>query len=159
MDRRNFLLSALAGLVLAGGAGAAQAATTCVSQAAGSPYNVTLSFVAPTLNTDGSAITGALTYNVLMGTASGAETLLTSGLSGSPITVTAGIVGGKSYYFEVTVTEAGFGTSSPSNEVCKAMLTPVPGTVTITIADNKLTYEFRPFAALGDNGSPESLLF
>ncbi len=67
------------------------------------------SWTAPTTNTDGSAITVPLTYNVYQGQ-KGAETLLASGLTA----LTAPVDGPCVY---VTATE-GTTEGVPSNEVC-----------------------------------------
>ena len=111
----------------------AQGATSCLVGTAGSPASATLTFTAPTTNTDGTPITLPLTYSVYMGTSSGGETLLASGQTGSPIVITAGLKGGTSYYFYVTAVDSA-GASAPSNEVCKTLAPSVPGTVTITIS-------------------------
>lgn len=113
---------------------AAQAATpTCVQGAAGVPPTATLSFTAPTTNTDGSAIATPLTYNVFVGTATGAEKLAASGLAGSPIVVNTGLTANSTAYIYVEVVDAHGVSSLPSNEVCKAFPASTPGTVTITL--------------------------
>ena len=109
------------------------AAPTCVQGASGVAPAATLTFTAPTKNTDGTAIATPLTYNVYMGTASGTETKVASGLAGSPIAVSAGLTPGSTFYFEVTVVDARGVESAKSAEVCKAFADSIPGTVTITI--------------------------
>lgn len=111
----------------------AEAATTCVQGASGTPPVATLTFAAPTLNTDGTPITLPLTYTVLMGTSSGAETQLSSGLSGSPVVINTGLKGGGSYYFEVFAVDSN-GNGVTSNEVCKSFPASTPAAITITIS-------------------------
>ena len=112
---------------------AAQAkAETCTQGAAGTAPSATLTFTAPTTNSDGTPITLPLTYTVLMGTTSGGETVLATGDSGSPIVITASLKGGGSYYFELEAVDSN-GSSIASNEVCKTFPASVPNTVVITI--------------------------
>jgi autotransporter-associated beta strand protein len=63
--------------------------------------------------------TGAKSFNVYRGTASGAETLLASGVSGSPY-IDATVVSGTTYYYYVTAVNANVAPlpseSDPSNE-------------------------------------------
>ena len=127
---RKFLLS----LLILAAIGATPAfAQTCVQGAAGVTPTATLTFTAPTKNTDGTAISTPLTYSVYVGTTSGGEKLAASALTGSPITVTAGLAPAATYYFYVTVTDSKGVQSAPSNEVCKAFPASAPNTVTITI--------------------------
>lgn len=49
------------------------AATACVIAAAGAPLTMTLNFVPPTLNANGTPITLPLTYDIYLGTTSGAR--------------------------------------------------------------------------------------
>ena len=104
----------------------------CVSGASGTPPGATISFTAPTKNTDGTAVTGPLTYNVYQGVASGAEVKVASGAAGSPIQINTGLSPNTTYYWYVTVVE-GTGESGASNEVCKSFPASLPGVVTITI--------------------------
>jgi fibronectin type 3 domain-containing protein len=60
------------------------------------------------------ASSGATSYNLYRGTASGAETLLASGLTGTSFTDTS-VVNGTTYYYIVRAVNAG-GTSTASNE-------------------------------------------
>lgn len=105
---------------------------TCVQGKAGVAPTATLTFTAPTSNTDGTSISSPLTYNLYIGTASGTEKLAASALAGSPIAVNTGLTPGSTFYFEVTTVENGV-ESTPSNEVCKAFAASIPGTVVITI--------------------------
>lgn len=106
-------------------------APVCTVAKVGTP-SASISFVAPTLDTNGVALVGPITYNVYQGTITGGETKVASGLVGSPIAVTLGLTGGKSYYWYVTAVNV-LGESAPSNEVCKTFPSALPGTVTITI--------------------------
>lgn len=126
------LLVALIGLLVTLPA-LAQAAT-CVTGTAGAAPSATLTFTAPTLNTDGTAVATPLTYTLFEGTTSGGEKQVATGLTGSPVTVTTGLVAGTTYYFTITVTDANGSVSAQSNEVCKALPKSVPGSVTITIS-------------------------
>lgn len=113
--------------------GVAKAA--CTPWATGTPLAATLSFTAPTTDQYGNPLpTGTvLTYNVYMGTTSGAETLLASGKTGSPILINAGLAAGNTYYFEVAAVDAN-GVGLLSNEVCKGPFpTAVPASIVITI--------------------------
>jgi hypothetical protein len=95
-------------------------AATCVTAAAGAPLTMTLTFVPPTLNSDGSKITLPLTYDVYLGTTSGGETLLTSGLtSTSPYAINAGLAAGNTYYVEMDAKDAN-GVGTRSAEACKS---------------------------------------
>jgi len=87
-----------------------------------SAVNPTLSWTAPTANTNGTAITSALSYNLYQG-AKGAEVLVASGVT-SPYT--ASLASG--LCFEVTAVESGV-ESARSNEVCE--LPSAPGAPTV----------------------------
>jgi hypothetical protein len=123
-----FLLLALALTSLA------EAATTCVPYVAGTPLAITLTFTAPTVDGYGNPLpTGTtLTYNVYMGTASGAETLLASGKTGSPIVINSSLAAGNSYYLQVAAVDAN-GIALPSVEVCKGPFPAAPPGQIITI--------------------------
>lgn len=112
----------------------AQSAPTCVQGASGVAPTATLTFTPPTANTDGSALSLPLTYNLYQSTTSGSEVLVTSALKGSPIAVTTGVTPKTTYYWKISVTDAGGNVSLLSNEVCKTFPASVPGTVTITIS-------------------------
>lgn len=98
----------------------------------GSALTAQVNFSAPTKNTDGTSISGALTYNVYQGTAPGAEIKVASGVSGTPIVINTGLQPSTSYYYQVTAVVGGI--EGPlSNEVCKGFTGSVPGAVVITI--------------------------
>lgn len=105
-------------LVLASAVALAQTATT----------SATLAWTAPTANTDGSAISGALTYNVYEGPKAGPFTKVASGLSGGTTTLTSLTAGP---CFAVTTVEAA-SESALSNTVC--VLEPDgPSSLTVTL--------------------------
>jgi predicted phage tail protein len=131
---RKFALL-LAALVVAALVAPAAFATgpTCIQGTSGVAPTATLTFTAPTTNTDGTAIATPLTYEIFEGSTSGGEALAAKGLAGSPITVNTGLKDGTTTYFYIEVVDANGSTSAPSNEVCKAFPAGVPNAVTITI--------------------------
>ncbi len=83
-----------------------------------------LTWVAPTQNTDGSAIVGAIHYRVYKGTQGQViKPQIASGLTALTYTVT-GINGGTAC-FNVTAVVAGI-VSAPSNEACKTFVPNAP---------------------------------
>lgn len=112
----------------------AYAQTTCAVGAAGAPPTATITFTPPTTNTDGSALALPLTYNIYQATTSGAEVKVATGQKGTPIAVTTGITPNATFYWKITVTDAGGNESALSNEGCKSFAKSIPGTVTITIS-------------------------
>lgn len=98
----------------------------------GSAITAQVNFSTPTKNTDGTTITAPLSYNIYQGTAPGAEVKVASGVSGTPITITTGLLPNTSYYWQVSVVESGV--EGPlSNEACKGFAASAPGAVVITI--------------------------
>jgi hypothetical protein len=124
----------LSGLLVALLASVAVAAPpTCVVGSNKVAPVASISFVAPTLQSDGTALTTAVTYNIYQGTASGAEVKVASGVGpNSPVTVTTGLTSGETVYWYLTAVDAS-GEGAPSNEVCKQFPAAVPGTFVITI--------------------------
>ena len=112
----------------------AQTAPVCVVGKSGVAPTASITFTAPTTNTDGTPIATPLTYELFQGIASGQETLVAKGLSGSPISVTTGLADGETLYWFVEVVDANGNVSAPSNEVCKTFPAAVPSSVTITIS-------------------------
>jgi predicted phage tail protein len=131
MRKLIIVIAAAASALLA--ATAAFAAPTCVMGVAGVAPTATLTFTAPTTNTDGTPIATPLTYEVFEGSTSGGEALAAKGLAGSPITVNTGLKDNTTVYFYVEVVDANGNASAPSNEVCKTFPAAVPSTVTITV--------------------------
>jgi hypothetical protein len=144
MKRLLALLLSLASL------GVAQAAT-CVTAAAGSPLTITLNFVPPTTNSDGSPVTLPLTYNVYMGTTSGGETQLSTGITASPTSISAGLVGGNTYYVEMAAVDAN-GVSAKSNEACKTFAL-APVTITTTALASGTVGEAYSFKCISTGGT------
>jgi len=68
---------------------------------------VTLDWVAPTTNTDGSAITGAITYNVYQGASATSLAKVQSGITALTTTVTTGLTPGAEAFFSVTAVAEG----------------------------------------------------
>lgn len=109
------------------------AGPTCVVGKVGLAPAATLTFTAPTTNTDGTPIATPLTYDLFEGTSPSALYPVAKGLTGSPVTVDTGLKDGTTVYFDLTVVDAHGTMSAPSNVVCKTFPSAVPGTVTITI--------------------------
>jgi hypothetical protein len=86
---------------------------------------ITLTFTAPTTNTNGTAITLPLTYTVFQGATSGSEVQVASGLTGSPIVVNTGLTAGSTAYVYLVVVDAN-GDSVPSTEACKTFPAAAP---------------------------------
>ena len=81
--------------------------------------SATLTWVAPTTNTDGTAITLPLTYNVYQGTGSTVgATPVQTGVTALTLTITAGLTDGTTACFAVTAVEGGQ-ESVKSNVACK----------------------------------------
>lgn len=108
----------------------------CVQGANGVPPTATLTFVPPTINTDGTPIATPLTYNLYQSTVSGLEAKAVSALKGSPVSVTTGLLPATTFYWKVSVVDANGKESALSNEVCKTFPASTPGSVTITISEN-----------------------
>jgi hypothetical protein len=142
-------------------------APVCVVAAAGAPLTMTLTFVPPTLNSNSTPITLPLTYNIYLGTTSGGETLLTSGLtSTSPYVINAGLVAGNTYYVKMAaVDSAGVGLSN--DEACKtfaaAATAPTITTTALTAGVVGTAYSFgcvstgTPSATWSATGLPAGL--
>lgn len=87
-------------------------ASVAIAATAAAP-SVQLTWVAPTTNTDGTAITGAISYNLFQGTGASASscvvgtTPVQSGLSSTSVTVTAGLTDGTTACFAVTAVVGG----------------------------------------------------
>lgn len=108
----------------------------------------TLTWTAPTTNTDGSAIAGAITYRVYGALQGQAKTLIGTGVS--PYVHNAVPVG--TYCYQVTATVGGV-ESARSTESCKVIPPAVPNPPTITtievVAGVGLSPAFRILAGGG----------
>jgi predicted phage tail protein len=132
MRKFALLLATLAAAALVAPAAFATG-PTCVQGTAGVAPTATLTFTPPTTYTDGTPISGAITYEIFEGAASGQETLAAKGLAGSPITVHTGLKDGTTAYFYLETVAADGNASAPSNEVCKSFPAGIPSAVTIRI--------------------------
>jgi hypothetical protein len=131
----NVRIRLFAGVLAALLASVATAAPTCFVGSNTQPPTAVVSFVAPTLQSDGTPFPAGtvLTYNLYQGTASGAEVKVASGLGpNSPITISTGLTSGQTVYWYLTAVDSG-GEGLPSNEACKLFPAAVPGTFVITI--------------------------
>lgn len=109
---------------------AATAATVAPPQAA-------VSWVAPTLNTDGTAISGPITYNVYQGL-TGALVKVLSNLTTTSTVITTGLTPGSSQCFAVSAVVNG-AESAQSAFMCATIPNPIPGsptTVVVVISGN-----------------------
>lgn len=107
-------------------------ASLATSQTTG--HSAAIAWTAPTANSDGSALTGALTYNLYQGP-DGALVSVQTGLTGLTATVTTGLTAGSTQCFAVTAVENGV-ESAPSLESCVTLpvLAPAaPGLPTVTV--------------------------
>lgn len=95
---------------------------------AASPPFATLTWIAPTTNTDGSTITAPITYNVYQGASSTSLAKVATALSGSSDTIT-GLSPGTTAYFAVTSVVNGV-ESAQSAVVSLAVPFPTPGAPT-----------------------------
>ncbi len=132
---RSFALRALAAaaLLFLSFLAPANAAPTCVVGKSGTAPTASITFTAPTTNTDGTALTGTVTYDLFQGTSSGAEKEVATGLSGSPIAVNTGLADGTTIYWYVEAVNSAGNASAPSNEVCKTFPAGTPSSVVISI--------------------------
>jgi hypothetical protein len=94
------------------------------ASAQGAGNTAALAWTAPTVNTDGSALTGALTYNIYQG-AKGAEVKSVSGVTTTTYTVSSGLTDGSTVCWYVTAVEGGQESAS-SAEVCKTFPPAIP---------------------------------
>lgn len=108
-------------------------AAVASSQTTG-PLSATVAWTAPTANTDGSALTGALTYNLYQG-AAGAMVSVQTGLTTVSATVTKGLTAGSTQCFAITAVENGVESlqSLPACVTLQALTPTAPGIPTVTI--------------------------
>ena len=126
-------LAVVAALALSAAPAFAQTAPVCVQGKTGVPPTATLSFTAPTTNTDGSPVATPLTYEIFEGSSPSSLAPVAKGVTGSPVTVNTGLTAGSTVYFTVAVVDANGTMSAPSNVVCKTFPAGVPASVSITI--------------------------
>jgi hypothetical protein len=106
---------------------------SAVAQSAGPTAN--LLWTAPTTNTDGSAVVGALTYNVYQGAQGAALVKVASAISGTTTNITAGLASGSTQCFAVSAIEGGV-EGAQSNTACAAIPVPkvnAPTQITVVI--------------------------
>lgn len=111
----------------------ALAQATCAVGTAGATPVAALTITAPTKNTDGSPIALPLTYQLWQGTASGAESLKTIGITATTISAT-GLTDNSTAYFFIVAVDANGALSAHSGEVCKSFPKGIPGTPSLSIA-------------------------
>jgi hypothetical protein len=102
---------------------------------AASTESAALLWTAPTTNTDGTAITATLTYNIYQGP-SGSLVKVQSGVSGNSATVTTGLTAGSVQCFAVTAIANGV-EGPQSNSACVTIPSPSPSAptnLTITLS-------------------------
>jgi hypothetical protein len=91
---------------------------------AATPASASLAWTAPAANVDGTAITGAITYNIYQGL-TGALVKVQSGVTGVTATITTGLTAGTSQCFAVTAVVAGV-ESAQSTQACAAIPAKTP---------------------------------
>jgi hypothetical protein len=94
--------------------------------------SIGLTWTAPTKNTDGSAITGTLTYTLFQGPTAGPFVQVATGLSGTSSTVTSTAAGNCFALAAVETQGATSTASAPSPTVC-ALIPAGPSGLTISI--------------------------
>ena len=94
---------------------------------------VTLSWAAPTSNTDGSALIASLTYNVYQGSSATTLAKVQSALTAPTATISSGLTAGTTQYFAVTSVENGV-ESTQTTPVSIAIPQPVPNAPTALTA-------------------------
>jgi fibronectin type 3 domain-containing protein len=87
-----------------------------------------------TVTLNWNAVTGATTYNIYRGTATGAETLYASGVAVATYTDPT-VTNGTTYFYEVTAVGTG-GESAPSAEVSAQIPVPPSAPTGLTIKVN-----------------------
>lgn len=92
------------------------------------PPQAVLAWTAPVSNTDGSAIAGAVTYNIYQGL-TGSLVRVQSAVTASSVTITTGLTPGTSQCFAVTAVVGGI-EGAQSNAACKAIPFPIPNAPT-----------------------------
>ena len=115
------------------------AAVPAFAQSATPTVTSTIAFVAPTQNTDGSAISGAVTYNVYAAAQGTTPVKVASGVTSDPTTYVVPITTipyGTTECFALTTVNNGVESALSSPLACKTFTPPTPGAptnVTVTI--------------------------
>ena len=96
----------------------------------------TVTWTAPTTNTDGSAIAGALTYNVYQGTGTATPVKVQGPVAALTVTITAGLAAGSTQCFTVSAVANGVEgpQSLPACVTLQASAPSAPPTPTVTIS-------------------------
>ncbi len=111
----------------------AASSLTCAQGRTGIAPTASITFTAPTTNTDGTPIAGPLTYDILQGTSPSSLSVVAKGVSGSPVLLNTGLSPGTTAYFAVVVVDAHGNQSAMSNVACKTFPASVPATVVIQL--------------------------
>lgn len=103
----------------------------------------TLTWTAPTGNSDGTAISGALTYNVYQGISVATLSKVVSGLTPTTGVITTGLTAGTTQYFAVTAVANGMESAlTPAQALVIPFSTPNPPTnlsCTMQVVSNAAT--------------------
>lgn len=98
------------------------------------PNQAVLSWGAPTAHVDGTAITGAVSYNVYQGVGTGGTKTKVATVTAATSTINVGLLSNTTYCWEVTAFEGASGPESArSNEACKTFPASPPAKVTLTV--------------------------
>lgn len=100
-----------------------------IAPIAAEAQTATVSWTAPTKNTDGTSINAPLTYNLYQGAQGTTPTKVQSSLATTTATVTAGLTPGTTQCFTVTALANG-NESAQSASACAAIPFPTPGVPT-----------------------------
>lgn len=114
-------------------------AVPAFAQTTGPTVTATISYTAPTLNTDGSAISGAITYNIYAAAQGTTPVQVATGVSANPEIYVAALTTipyGTTECFAVTSVANGVESALSSPLACKTFAAPTPGSptnVTVTL--------------------------
>ena len=105
---------------------------------AATPNSAVLTWTPALTRTDGTTITGALTFNVYRGVGAGGAVASTTpyltALTGTTYTDTTGLAGGTTVCYQGTEIETATGLESArTNEVCKTFPQAPPSALTLTV--------------------------
>lgn len=107
------------------------ALAACVAEAQTVTTSIPVSWTAPTTNTDGTAITGTLTYQLYQGVKGGAFTAVGTPVSALTVTVTSATAGACFTVVAIETIGSAVTDSTPSNTLC-AEIPGSPGGLTLT---------------------------